>query len=120
MYPGWSFQWQLAAAVTKADFADADRDGRAKLSAYVFGPGDKMQVDTFVYVRRKAAGEYEIRANVPFTLGLPKANFLGAQISNDGKTYRPVATPQPGVPAGQMRLNTEDLGNGTVFLKLAA
>ncbi|MEI8356636.1 MAG: hypothetical protein WCG31_11210, partial [Deltaproteobacteria bacterium] len=70
-YPGITFAWELLGApVSDADFADADHDGKRKLMAYLFGPGDILKINTFVHVRRVDDG-YEVRANVPCSITIP-------------------------------------------------
>lgn len=72
LYPGSSFRWILDG---QANFSDADKDGKTKLSAYLFGPGDTLQVDAFVSVRRTSPGVYELHANVPCTVTLAGKEF---------------------------------------------
>lgn len=74
-YPGSSFLWKLDGGFGKSDFTDANRDGKTKLCAYLFGPGDTMQTDTFVQVRRESPGVYEVRANVPCTVSFGRKEF---------------------------------------------
>jgi len=115
-YPGTTYTWELTGAEKPrlADFTDADGDGRRKLRAYAFGPGDTLQWKTFVYVRREAADLFQIRANVPCTVTLPgsivemstdKKDFRTATIEKTGKTVR------VGLSAG-------DLGRGSVWIRV--
>ncbi len=82
LYAGSSFRWKLQGPPLEAtSFADADGNGKAKLSAYVFGPGDTLRLDTFVHVTRLDRGLYGIRANTPCTVTLPGVGRT--QISRD-------------------------------------
>jgi hypothetical protein len=117
-YPGSSFMWKLTGKepVNDAAFPDADGDGKAKMSAYLFGPGDTMRFDTYVHVARKTVGQYDIRANTPCTITLPGAG--PAQISrDDGKTFAPIASRIEGARL-QVALSATDLGDGKVILQL--
>ena len=117
-YPGSTFLFQLQGGFKKEDFTDADGDGKVKMCAYLFGPGDRMNVDTYVYARRESPGVYEIRANVGCEIGLPKGEFSKAEISADGKTFAPIAARADGARLA-ISLNEKDLGDGRVVLKLS-
>jgi hypothetical protein len=78
-----------------------------------------MTLDTVVSVERGAApGLYEIRSNVPCTVGLPRAEFAKGEISADGKTFAPVASRADGARL-EVALSEQDLGDGKVILKLS-
>jgi len=118
-YPGSSFVWELAGGLTPADFTDADGDGKIKMAAYLFGPGDRMTLDTSVSVERGAhPGVYMVRSNVPCTIGLPRGDFARAEISADGKTFGPIAATGNGARL-IVALSERDLRDGRVVLRLA-
>jgi len=116
-YPGTSFAWILEGdePVRDADFADTDKDGRRKLFAYHFGPGDTFRVNAFVHVSRRERGLYQVRANVPCALTLPGTGPV--EISPDGQTFRPLASKAVGKSV-EVALTAADLGAGTVFIRL--
>ena len=116
-YPGTSYAWQLSGTgpLAKGAFADADGDGKRKLYAYHFGPGDTFQLKTFIYVRRVGAGRYEVRANTPCDLLLPGGPR--AEISPDRRIYRPIAAKREGKSVA-VRLTAADLVGGRALLRL--
>jgi hypothetical protein len=89
MYAGSSFRWKLAGEpLTERSFADADANGKAKLAAYLYGPGDTLRVDSFVHVARLDGGLYSIRANTPCVVTLPGTGKT--QVSRDnGAPFEP-------------------------------
>ena len=95
-YPGTSYSWRLAGeGPLPADaFGDADGDGKRKLLAWQFGPGDTVQVKAFVHVRRAGRGRYEVRANVPCTVRLP--GLPAASLTADRLAAGPVILEKPG------------------------
>jgi hypothetical protein len=117
-YPGSSFIWRLEGGFKATDFTDADGDGKVKLSACLFGPGDLMTLDAAVSVARAdAPGVYEVQSNVPLTLGLPRGEWTRAEISADGKTFTPIATKADGARL-VLALGEQELGDGKVVLRL--
>jgi hypothetical protein len=116
-YPGSTFLFKLEGGFRKSDFTDADGDGKVKMAAYVFGPGDRMNVDTYVYARRRSPGAYEVRANVGCEVGLPRGDYDKAEISADGKTFAPIAATADGARL-MITLGEKDLADGVVVLRL--
>ena len=55
--------YQVDQPVTAADFADDDGDGRACVRLYDFGPGDRFEIPTSVFVRRNAEGGFQVKAD---------------------------------------------------------
>ena len=102
-------------ALTEADLADPDKDGRRMLYLQDYGPGDTVTVKTHVYLRRLQAGTFELRANVACTLALPGK---GISLSTDGgQSWQelPVAAVAGGV---KVALGLAQLGAGTVQLRV--
>ena len=117
MYAGSSFRWKLKGeALTVRSLPDADGNGKAKLAAYVYGPGDTLRVDTFVYVARLEDGVYSVRANVPCTITLPGTGKT--QISRDnGAPFEPLpASVKDGKTT--IKLDEAALGKGVVQIKI--
>jgi hypothetical protein len=116
-YPGSSFLWKLDGGFAKADFSDANKDGKTKLCAYLFGPGDTMRVDTFVHVRRESPGVYEVRSNVPCAVSLPRGEFTKAEVSADGKSFKPIAAKADGARL-EVKLAEKDLTTGAITVRM--
>jgi hypothetical protein len=117
-YPGSSFLWKAEGEFKSSNFTDADGDGKAKFSAMLYGPGDRVTLDSFVCVRRTAPGVYEVRANVPCTVALPSGGASRAEISSDGKAYIPAVSRPKG---GRLEVNLaeKDLVDGSISLRLS-
>lgn len=119
IYPGSSYLWvpDPATPVASSDFTDHNGDGLTKLSAYLYGPGDRMVLDTFVHLRRVGESVYNIRANSPFTLSVPSKGIKRMGLSRDGKVF---VFSQARESAGMLTLElTEaDLGDGDIWLQL--
>jgi len=112
--PSWL---QLAGEVKTGDFTDANGDGKIKVSACLFGPGDRVTTDAHVNVTRKAIGLYEVASNVACTIGLPLGDFIRAEISADGKTFAPIASTTTGAML-VVKLSEKDLEDGVAVLRL--
>jgi hypothetical protein len=119
LYPGSSYLWlpQAGSALKRADFTDEDNDGLAKLSAYVFGPGDRMALDTFVHLRRVSEQTYELRANTPCTLAFAAKQVMSIHLSSDGKTFRKADVRQSGDRIA-VQVFEADLGDGVIWMRL--
>jgi hypothetical protein len=117
LYPGSSFRWKPEGGFKAADFTDANGDGRTKLRAYVFGPGDTVSVEGFAYAKRLSSDLWEIRANAPCTAELPAGAFTRASLSGDGKAFRPIESRRAENRLA-LALSEKDLGDGVVLLKL--
>lgn len=119
VFPGSSYLWILdpAAHLKVSDFTDADGDGRAKLSAYLYGPGDRIALDTAVHLRRISDKLYRVNSNSPCTVAIKAAGASGAEVSSDGKTFRPVTS---SVKDGRLmlQLSEQDLGSGSIWVRL--
>jgi hypothetical protein len=115
-YPGITFAWELKGKdpVSDAAFTDADGDGKRKLYAYHFGPGDALRLNTFVYLRRVAPGVFEVRANVPCTLALPLKGDV--EIGRNNTDYAPHASRGTG-DSIEIALSLVDLGAGAVWIR---
>lgn len=117
-YPGSTFLWKPDGPITTSDFRDTDGDGKIKINAYLFGSGDEMQSDTFVYARRlDQPGLYEVRANVACTLGLPAAGRHQASLSTNGSLFTPIPTRTVGQQL-VVTLTEEMLADGIIQVKL--
>ena len=112
-YPGTAYTWTLQ-GVEKPTKAALDPDGKGRLNAYHFGPGDSVKVKTFVWLKRKEPGLFELRANVPCKVSLPGAGSF--ETSNDGKEFKPHASQKAG-PSSEIKLTAAELGNGTLWLR---
>jgi hypothetical protein len=117
-YPGSSILWRLQGGFKAGDFTDADGDGKIKMSACLFGPGDRIMLDTAVCVTRdNSPGVYAVRSNVPCTIGLPRGEFTKVEISADGKTFTPLAAKADGARL-VVELAEKDLADGGIVLRL--
>jgi hypothetical protein len=119
LYPGSSYLWMPEAGsnMGPADFTDEDGDGLAKLSAYVYGPGDRMVLDTFVHMRRVSEQTYELRANTPCTLSFAAEKFKNIQVSGDGKSFKKAEVQQRGDRV-VLNVTESDLGVGVMWLRI--
>lgn len=117
MYAGSSFRWKLQGEpLTARSFPDADGNGKPKMAAYVYGPGDTLRVDSFVYVERLDDGLYSIRANTPCAVTLPGTGKV--QISRDnGAPFEVFAAEQKGGKT-TVKLDEAALGKGAVQIKI--
>jgi hypothetical protein len=120
LYPGSSYLWmpEAGSALKPADFTDEDGDGLAKLSAYVYGPGDRMTLDTFVHLHRVNEQTYELRANTRCTLAFGAGRVKAIHLSGDGKTFRKAAVRQSGDRI-VVDMSEADLGDGVIWLRTA-
>jgi hypothetical protein len=117
-YPGSSFLWKAEGGCKASDFTDADGDGKVKFSAALYGPGDRVTLDTFVAVRRAGPALYEIRANVPCAVALPSGGAGRVELSADGKAWSPFGAKADGARL-EVKLAEKDLADGAVFLRLS-
>lgn len=118
VYPGSSYIWKLdRKTMTPADFTDADEDGLVKMAAYLYGPGDRFELDTFVHMTRQNDDSFLINTNTPFELSLSAKLGKSLQISQDGKTYKPLASK---IVAGMLQasLSADDLADGKIWLRV--
>lgn len=114
--PGDSYQVRVAGrTLREADFPDTDGNGRRQVSLQHYGPGDRVTALTHLYLRRLAAGRYELRANAGCRLVLPGKQVT---LSDDGgKSWRDCgATAQDGKVT--LALTAADLGAGRVELQV--
>jgi hypothetical protein len=116
-YPGSSFWWEMDGSIAATDFTDANGDGKSKLSAFLFGPGDEIVVDTVVYLARQEDGTYLLRANTPCTISLLKGKSTGIEISTDSQAYRELEVEADGA-RWRISLKESDLGSGSVRLRM--
>ncbi len=112
-YPGTAYTWTLQGN-EKPSKATLSPDGQGHLNAYHFGPGDSMKVKTFVWMKRKEPGLFELRANVPCTVSLPGAGSF--ETSSDGKEFKPHASQKTGA-SSEISLTAAELGNGILWLR---
>jgi hypothetical protein len=117
-YPGLAWAWELTGPpVSEKAFPDADGDGKRKLYAYHFGPGDELRLTTFVHLLRTGEGSYRLRANAACTISLPAGDASACQVVVDGKTRRSVRKPA-GRAVIEVTLAPRDLAGGKVELRL--
>ncbi len=116
-YPGSTFAWQLQGNFTAQDFTDADGDGKVKLTAYLYGPGDQVFVDAAVQIRRTAPGTYAVQSNSPCTLRLKGVKGQQAEVSADGKAWQAVKAQTQGDWL-QVDLTEAALADGNVTLRV--
>lgn len=117
LYPGSSFRWKPEGGFKAADFTDANGDGRTKLRAYVFGPGDTVSVEGFAYAKRLAADLWEIRANAPCTVELPAGGFSRVSLGGASQEFQALEAKRVDNRL-VVSLSEKVLGDGTVVLKL--
>ncbi len=110
---------KLGGVVRRADFTDANGDGKVKVGGLVFGPGDRMLADAMASVERTAAGLYLVEANVGCTVGLPTAEHVQAELSVDGRTFTAIAAQAEGGLL-MVRLADKDLAQGKAWIRLGA
>jgi hypothetical protein len=109
---------KLDAPVAMSDFTDANGDGKVKVSACLFGPGDRVMTDTHVNVERKEIGLFAVESNVGCAVGLPKGVFGKVELSPDGKDFSKIAA-QPDGAMLVVKLSANDLPNGKGWLRLS-
>ena len=116
LYPGSSYRWVLE-GMKPSDFTDADGDGLTKLAAYLYGPGDRFELDTYVHLTRQDNGDYLVEANTPFTLALTAGNARSLQVSTDGQSFKSLKSrSKDGKISAE--LSASDLGEGKIWLRL--
>lgn len=116
-YPGSTFAWKLEGGFKAGDFTDADGDGKVKLSAYLYGPGDTLKVDSWVQVRRTSADEYDVISNVPCTVSLAAPARQSAEVAATDGAWKRVAVKREGDRL-TVTLSEADLAGGQVKLRL--
>jgi len=115
-YPGTTFSWELEGRepFAETDFDDADKDGKRKLYAYHYGPGDTFTVKTFAHLRRVEKNLYQLRANTPCTLILP--GKAPVAVSRDGENFQPASAQRSGANVS-LSLAPADLASGALFIR---
>ena len=114
-FPGDVYHLTLAGRkLLRAHLPDADRNGRAMVRFYDFGPGDRVRVPTHVYFRRIQGQTFRVQADVGFTLGLRARKV---ELSEDGKVWTEVATASAG-EIKEFRVDRARLGDGRLMLRV--
>lgn len=119
--PGDTYQlFAIGKKFTDADFPDADKDGRRLVTLHDYGPGDRLVLPAFAYLRRlpeSSASEkrYELRANAMCTLAL-KGKTIAISVDG-GKQWKTMAVTS-GAGMVQAKFSEKDLGAGIVQLRV--
>jgi hypothetical protein len=117
LYPGISYRFLLEGpAISAADFADTDGDGKRKLKIYHYGPGSQFTLPTHVAVTRTAPGAWEVRANVESTLMLPGKGQ--AQVKSGDGDWKPLKSRQKGGIV-TVQITREMLSDKPILLRIA-
>jgi hypothetical protein len=105
--------------VKAEDFTDADNDGRKCLKIYDFGPGDQVTVPTHVQLIRRTPMRYELIANAPCTVTLPKGVELFISFQNNRAILASGMLPAP-APAKMIKKIATEEKDGMSVAKVTA
>jgi hypothetical protein len=90
------------------DFTDADNDGRKCLKILDFGPGDQVSIPAHAQLIRRTPMRYELVANAPCAVTLPKGVELFISFQNNRQILASGMLPNPAPARLVRKIATEE------------